>query len=184
MLNKNEPRHFFMAITLGLLVISPVVLVLIPSFIANSLYEKPNSWVVVVPAKVYLLYGIGIIFLIIATSLLWTLSVNRISKWLAALCILISIFFIADGAGRYVGVASDGILFKQGMSEANQHYTWDKIERVVYRQYPHDGGFPKFDFYFKDGEKITLPENRHMRIFHNTLLKTLQKEGIFFERRE
>lgn len=184
MLNKNEPRHYFMAISIGLLVISPVVLLLVPSFVANSLYQKPNTWVVVAPAKVYLLYGPGLLFLIIATFLLWILSVNKMSKWLAALCILISILFMVDGAGHYVGVASDGISFKQGMREANQHYTWDKIERVVYRQYPHDGGFPKFDFYFKDGEKVTVPENYRMRMFHNTLLKTFQKEKIFFERHE
>ncbi|MDW0117709.1 hypothetical protein QTL97_12235 [Sporosarcina thermotolerans] len=183
-MNQNETRHIFMAISLGILVISPVFLLLVPSFIANSLYQEPNTWVVVVPAKVYLLYGLGVLFLFMATLLLWVLSVSKKSKWLAAICILISILFMADGAGRYVGVATDGISFKRGMAEANQHYTWSEIEWVGYRQVPHDGGFPKFDFYFKDEEMITLPENRHMRIFHNTLFKKLQQEEIEFVRYE
>ncbi|WHT49200.1 hypothetical protein QNH10_06140 [Sporosarcina thermotolerans] len=114
MLNQNETRHIFMAISLGILVISPVFLLLVPSFIANSLYQEPNTWVVVVPAKVYLLYGLGVLFLFMATLLLWVLSVSKKSKWLAAICILISILFMADGAGRYVGVATDGISFKRG----------------------------------------------------------------------
>ncbi|MDN4608470.1 hypothetical protein [Sporosarcina highlanderae] len=178
MLSRNEPRHIFMAISFGILVVSPVFLLLLPSFIANSLYQEPSTWVIVVPSKVYLLYGVGVLFLIIATSLLWILSVNKKSKWLAAICILISILFVAEGSGHYVRVSTEGISFKRGVVEANQHYAWDKIEQVVFRQIPQEGGFPKFDFYFRDGEMVTLPQNRHMHLFHNTLVKTLQREGI------
>lgn len=183
MLNENEPRHIFMASSFGILVISPLLLLLLPSFIANALYQVSNTWVVVVPATVYVLYGLGMLFLFIATFLLWILSVNKKSKWLAAICVLISFLLMADGSGRYVGVSTDGISFKRGVAEAGQHYAWSKIQQVVYRENPQGGGFPKFDFYFNDGDMVTLPENRNVRIFHNSIIKTLWSEEIELERK-
>ncbi|MCG7344881.1 hypothetical protein MHZ92_12105 [Sporosarcina sp. ACRSL] len=183
MLDKNEPRHIFMAFSFGIIVISPVFLVLLPSFIANNLYQVTNTWVVVVPAKVYVLYGLGMLFLFMATFFLWIMSVNKTSKWLAAICVLLSISLMADGSARYIGVSTDGISFKRGVAETGQHYAWSNIQHVVYRENPQGGGFPKFDFYFKDGDMVTLPENRNVRVFHNMIRKTLQNEEIEVKRK-
>ncbi|MGG0668681.1 hypothetical protein [Sporosarcina koreensis] len=182
MLDKIGSRQIFMAITIGIFVCSPIFVLIVPLFIANALYQESNTWAVVVPAKAFMSFGLGALFLITATFLLWIMSVNKKSKWLAAICVLLSILLMVDGSGRYVGVSTDGISFKRGLAGANQHYEWSNIQQVVYREFPEEGGFPKFDFYFKDGEMVTLPENRDMRIFTNTLTKVLQKEEIEFKR--
>jgi hypothetical protein len=143
---------------------------------------ETNS-VVIVPAKVFMFYGFGVLFPITAAFLLWIMSENKKSKWLATISVLISILLMADGSGHYVGVTTDGISFKRGIAKANQHYTWSNIQHVVYREFPEEGGFSKFDFYFKDGEMVTLPENWQMRIFTNSLTKVLRREEIELTRK-
>lgn len=183
MLDQNEPRHVMMAITFGVFLLSPVFLLTAPIFIAISMHGVPDSWVVLAPAKSYLFYGIGLLFLFIACFILFLLRLNKTSKWISAVCVLVFILFMAEGTQHYVGVATDDVSFKRGMFASEQRYPWSEVEVVTYREFPKEGGFPKFDFHFTDGDVMTLPETEHVRRLHNAIREKLTKNDIEYQRR-
>ncbi|MBB4826635.1 small-conductance mechanosensitive channel [Sporosarcina luteola] len=183
MLNQNEPRHVMMAISIGVLLLTPVFLLAVPMFIAKSLHELPTSWVVLAPAKGFLFYGIGLLFLFIAFFILFLLRLNKTAKWISAFSFLLCTLFIAEGTQRYIGVASDYLSFKRGLFASEQRYPWSEVELVTYREFPEEGGFSKFDFHFTDGEIMILPENGQVRYLHNSIRKKLTKEDIDFQRK-
>ena len=178
-----EARHIFMAFGLGILALSPYLLVMLPLPLASTLYESPVTWVVSVPKNIYLFYGVGLFLLIFAFFLLFLLSLNKASKMISGVCLFFSVLFIAHGTQQYTAVTSEGISFKQTIWEGTQSYSWDEIEKVVYRENRMSGNFPMFEFHFVDGNMRNLQENRSVQPWYRMIKDKLDSLDTKFERR-
>lgn len=180
-MNNYEPRHTFMAVALVILLLSPLLILLLPSFVANSLHHTVGNWYVFVTGASYIGYSIGFLFLFLSALIIFLLNRSKISLGISAICILLSgvSFFIA--AQCYTSLADNSISYSEIFSKEKHTYSWDEIEKVVYNEVPRNEGFPKYEFYFKDGGKIILAENGVVESLKDFIRNRLSNEGIQIE---
>ncbi|WP_339252429.1 hypothetical protein NSQ43_01410 [Sporosarcina sp. FSL W8-0480] len=177
---NNRARHIFMVISIVILIMSPLLLLPLPTFIASSMHGL-LAWVVFVPGKAYLLYGFGFLFLFGSAFILFLLDLSKIAKISSIAALLISIAFYASAPQNYALFADDSIAFRESIWKDRQSYTWDELEIVNFDLSVID--FPKYEFRFKDGKEIALPENSHIRVFRSAIEGKLKEHRVEFVKR-
>jgi uncharacterized protein YacL len=178
-----EARHIFMAIAIGILALSPFLLVMLPLPLANMKYKTSMTWVVTVPQITYLFYGIGLFLLFLSFFTLFLLSLSKISKLISCASLIVSILFIAHGSQQFTALSGEAILFKETVWEGTQSYTWDEIEKVNYFENRMSGDFPIFEFYFTDGNMLRLQENRFVQPWYRPITEKLESHEVEFNRK-
>lgn len=148
-----------MVIAIGILLLSPIFIMVLPLFVANTLYFTAGNWYVLVSGAIYIVYSIGFLFLILSAMILSLLDSSKVSIYISIACLILSGFFFLIASKNYISLGDDSISYREMFSKENHSYSWDEIERVVYYEVPRGGGFPQYEFYFDDGEKFVLAEN-------------------------
>ena len=158
-----ETRHVFLAISIVVLLISPILLLIIPANVADTLYFSPDNWGVIVPGKGYVLYIVAFLFVLLASAILFVLDIKKTS-------IIISTFFLlASGVSfyfastTYIALSDDSISYRTLFSKELHIYHWDEIEKVFYYDRLPGDGSANFEFFFIDGNSLTLTENGHVK---------------------
>ncbi|MCZ2259574.1 hypothetical protein [Sporosarcina sp. G11-34] len=169
MLQNDENRHVFMAIAIVILVTSPVFILLFPPFIANTLYHTGADWHILVPGVAYLFYGIAFLFLALTPGIIFILDMTKKSIVLGVIFLLLSgiSFFIASVP--YISLTNDGISYRTIFSTEKHTHLWDDIDKANYYEVPSEEGFSKYEFFFKDGTSIELPENGHISLLRGQI---------------
>lgn len=158
-----ETRHVFMAIAIVILLISPILLLIIPENVADTLYFSPDNWGVIVPGNGYVLYIVAFLFLLLASAILFLLDIKKLS------IIMSLVFLLASGASFYFASATyttlsdNSISYRTLFSQEKHTYHWDEIEKAVYYDRLPRDGFPTYEFFFIDGNSMTLTENGHVK---------------------
>ncbi|SET16915.1 hypothetical protein SAMN05216389_106142 [Oceanobacillus limi] len=176
-----ETRHLFMAVAIAILFLSPVLLLLLPSFVANSLHNTDGSWFVFVPGGSYAVYGVGALFLIFAALLPFLLRIKKSSLLLAFICAILSVICFHIASQAYTSISDQSISYRYLFTSEEHQYSWDEIDRVVYNRIPKEEGFSDYEFYFSDGAKLQLKENGQLAELKSTIYKRLRKEEIRVE---
>ena len=158
-----ETRHVFLAIAIVILLISPILLLIIPANVADTLYFSPDNWGVIVPGSGYVLYIVAFLFLLLASAILFLLDIKKLS------IILSIVFLLASGASfyfasaTYITLSDESISYRTLFSKEKHTYNWNEIEKAFYYDRLPGDGFPKYEFFFLDGNNMTLSENGHVR---------------------
>jgi hypothetical protein len=177
MVPNYEKRHFFMAIGIGILLISPILLLLIPSFIVNSLYLEPGTWVVIAPSNSYWLYGIGCFLLCLACFIIYLANVRKISIFIGMILIIVGVIFLLLGAKPFIAVSDEGISIRKDTNEVI-FYSWTEIDHINYYDIPRSEGFDTYEFHFQDGNSIQLAENGLLSSYRLHFFNIFQEENL------
>lgn len=179
MVRGYETRPLFMAV--ALLLLSPVFILLVPLFIANTLSHTLESWYVFVSGMNYLVYDLGSLFLVLAVFTLFILAGRKFSIVVSLSFLILSgvSFYIA--AQSYTSLADNSIAYREIFSKEQHAYAWSEIERVAYTQAPNADTFAEYEFYFNDGNKMTLIENGIVRGLRDGIRNRLRQENVQIE---
>ncbi|WOV87357.1 hypothetical protein QWT69_16135 [Sporosarcina oncorhynchi] len=181
-LHQLDASHTFLSIGMGSIGLFPILLAIIPTLVAKTLHETRTTLLVQVPKEAYFLYGIGLVLLTITSFLLYFLKINKKAKMISAAIGLLVLLCFVDASQRYVRVATDSVAFKSSMLSKEYVYTWEEVEKVVFRELPKEGGFAKFDFHFNDGNIMILANDNYMMRYRKLLEKKFSDDGIEYKR--
>ncbi|MUK88021.1 hypothetical protein GMD78_06360 [Ornithinibacillus sp. L9] len=153
-----EAKHMFMAAAIGILFLSPILLLLIPSFVANSIHHT-DSWFVIVPGKSYAVYALGFLFLFLAALIPFLLDVRKKSILISVIFFLLSSTSFVIASQAYTSLSDQSISYNYLLSNEPYTYSWDEIDQIVYYEIPREEGFSIYEFHFYDGNRIEITEN-------------------------
>ena len=184
---KNyEPRHIVLAIAISLFVLSPIVLLVLPTAVIGVSYHSPSQLVLYATSGSYLVYGAGLLFFCLSVLFIFLLWGRKFVIIVSLICLILSgsSFYIA--AQHYIAMGTEGLKLLTAFSSVEHIYRWDEIETAVYYQDESEEVASTYEFTFHDGESIDLPENAHLheyKIFINNFLKDagIELEERFYE---
>lgn len=162
MFKNYEARHIFMAIAIVILVVSPVLLLLAPAFVANTLYHTAEDWHIFVPGVAYLFYGIGFLFLVLSPAIIFILNIGKKSLIFGLFFLLLSGISFYIASGPHTSLTNNSISYQLLFSTEKHSYSWDEVEKAIYYEIPSDEGFSKYEFFFSDGTSMELSENGYI----------------------
>lgn len=174
MLRNDENRHVFMAIAIVILVTSPVFILLFPPFIANTLYHTGADWHIHVPGVAYILYGIAFLFLALLPGIISILDMTKKSIVFGMIFLLLSGISFYFASGPYISLTNDAISYRTIFSSEKHTHLWEDIGKANYYVVPSDEGFSKYEFFFKDGTSIELPDNGHISLLREQIRGKVQ----------
>ena len=181
---KNyEPRHIVLAIAISLFVLSPIVLLVLPTAVIGVLYHSPSQLVLYATSGSYLVYGAGLLFFCLSVLIIFLLWGRKLVMIVSLICLVLSgsSFYIA--AQHYIAMGTDGLAYQLLFSSEEHIYRWDEIETAVYYQDESEQIASTYAFTFHDGESIDLPENAHLAEYKFFINNFLEEAGIELEER-
>jgi len=170
MINQYEGRNVFIAITVVLVILSPIFLFVAPTVIAKLLHSDVNSWFVLVWKENYWLYGTGL-FLLIMASLVISIFYHykKVAIIVALHFFLAGLFVLFLGTLPYLEVNARTITI-QNINAEKKVYNWEDIAEIKYTS----NGYRKSGHYeiaFKDGKDISFSENGYVYIYSSQIRK-------------
>jgi ABC-type transport system involved in multi-copper enzyme maturation permease subunit len=181
MIKDYETRHIFMAIAICIAVISPVLILVLPTFIANTLYHTPDNWYVLIAGKTYGVYSIGFLFLTLSPLALFLLAGRKFSVLISIAFLVLSALTFYVASLNYTSLATNSISYREMFTTENHTYSWSEIDRVVFHRMHEDEGFSEYEFYFNDGNEMTLVENSIVSGLRDSIVNRLNAEDIAIE---
>ncbi len=152
-----------MAIAIVVLLISPILLLITPSIVADSLYYSPDNWDVIVPGEGYVLYVIAFLLLVLSPAILFFLDINKTSIIFSIILILASGFSFYFASATFTALSNDSISYRTLFATEKHIYNWDEIEKAVYYDRLPGDGFSNYEFIFNDGNSMKLTETGHVK---------------------
>ncbi|QUW20549.1 hypothetical protein JSQ81_11835 [Sporosarcina sp. Marseille-Q4063] len=181
MIKDYEPRHIFMAIAICIAVVSPVFILVLPTFIANTLYRTPDNWYIFVAGKTYGVYSIGFLFLTLSPFVLFLLAGRKFSVLISLVCLVLSGLTFYVASLNYTSLSTNSISYREMLTTENHTYSWSEIDRAVFHQAKEDEEFSQYEIHFNDGNQLTLVENGTVRGLRDSIVNRLNAEGITIE---
>ncbi|GEM_PF-6081776 len=171
-----------MVIGVALLILSPVLVFLLPNFIANSLYFRAGAWFVFVSKGVYAVYAAAFVLLIAACFLLFAMSLQKKSLLIGSGLVLVSVFCFYLGGLHYTKLTDQGIDYRPILSFTTHHYEWGDTEAAIFRSVPSKDGDSTFTFTFTDKTELKMTVNRLFFKFMQPIENRLSYEGVEVEK--
>lgn len=176
--NEIESRHIFLTFGIGVIVIAPIILIFIPTVIANSLYGGDSVWIVQLPDGTYWVYGLACLLVALSPFLISIMDVSKKSVLLSILVLLASIPMFLFAAQPYEAIGNDGISYQKPFSFTEQHYSWDEVDTVVRHMGNNDEQYYGYEITFKDGTVFMIDDNKNLTAFRRMMNNTLQLNKI------
>lgn len=176
-----ETRHIFMAIAIVILLISPILLLIAPSLVANTLYHSADNWHVFVPGMGYVLYGVGFFLLVLSPAIIFLLDIRKKSIVYSFIIVLLSGLSFYFASSLYISFSNDSISYGTLFPNEQNTYLWDEVERAVYYGIPPEEGFSKYEFFFNDGKDMKLTENGYVKTMRDGIFSKVNVEIIWVE---
>lgn len=181
-LNQLDSSHTFLAMGMGSFALFPILLIVTPMMVAKTLHETPSTILLQIPQSAYVTYGIGLLLLTITCFLLSFLRVSKKAKQIGAVIVLLAVFCFVDASQRFARLGWDTLAFKKSIWSETYEYTWDDIDKVVFREVPIKDDTAKFDFHFQDGNRMTLSNNEEMKAWRKKIEQKFEDDGIEYKR--
>lgn len=157
---RYSTNHIFMAIGACIFLTSPIFLLVIPLIVVSTIYYDRNAWVTYVPSVNYLIFGIGLFFLILACVLIWLLDVKKLTISLGIICVFLSGYMFYGASLSYVTITDEEIVYRKPFSQEKHLYEWDELDKLLYyEKLPEDDGLSYYEFYFKDKKMLSIKQN-------------------------
>lgn len=181
LIKDYEARHLFLAAAIVLLVLSPVVLLVLPTGVIGALYDSKSQLVLYAMSKSYLVYAAGLFFFFLSVFVIFLLWGKKSVVLVSLTCLVLSGFSFYFAAQHYVSIGSDKLSYRMLFSSKEHNYPWKEIERAIYYEDEYEKVTPTYEFIFDDGNSITLPENAHLEEFKYIISNLLKNEGTELE---
>ena len=181
MIKDYETRHIFMAIAICIAVVSPVIIFVLPTFVANTLYHTPDNWYIFVAGKTYGVYSIGFLFLTLSPFALFLLAGRKFSVLISIAFLVLSGLTFYVASLNYTSLSANSISYREMFTTENHSYSWSEIDRVIFNRAYEDEEFSKYEFHFNDGNELTLVENGVVRGLRDSIVNRLNAEDITIE---
>ncbi len=157
-----ENRHVFLAITICMVLLSPLVILMVPVFVAQTFFYERGYWLINAPSVNYILYAIGLALLIIACVILWLKDINKFSI-VSAISLSVACFVLLFGASlSYEKITSSAVTLSGPFSSNEKIYSWEEVEKVDYFLHKEHAEGRYFIFYFSDGATWTLEQSGYV----------------------
>ncbi|WP_172370353.1 hypothetical protein [Sporosarcina jiandibaonis] len=181
MFKDYETKHIFMAIAICIAVISPVIILVLPTFVANTLYHTPDNWYIFVAGKTYGVYSIGFLFLTLSPLALFLLAERKFPVLVSIAFLLLSGLTFYVASLNYTSLSTDSISYREMFTTEKHTYSWNEIDRVIFNRVHSDEGFSEYEFHFNDGNELILVENGIVSRLRNSIVNRLNAEDITIE---
>jgi len=179
---KNyETRHLFLATAIVMLVLSPVVLLVLPTGVIGALHYSTSQLVIYAMGKSYLVYAAGLFFLFLSVFVIFLLWGKKSVVLVSLACLVLSGFSFYFAAQHYISIGTDKLSYRMLFSSEEHNYSWNEIERAIYYGDEYEKVTPTYEFIFDDGNSITLPENGYLEEFKYIISNLLKQEGTELE---
>lgn len=173
------PRHIFMAIGISLLLFSPILWIVAPILVTETIYYERDSWLTYVYPRSFQLYALAIAFLVIAPVLLWLADVKKWVMGVAAVFILLSgVCFYGAGLG-YFQLREETVVYRLPFENERKTYAWSEVAEVTYHVRPPESEEPSwYTFTFTDGNQTEINETRLVSQAQGKLNSRVRSLGI------
>lgn len=178
MLREGKSREYFLAIAMGIIILSPMFTLLFPRAVADTLHYSSSHFVLYVTNGTYLLYFIGFFFFFASSLFIYFLGFSKSSTILAVSAILIGSLCFYIGSKHYIALGNDAISYKLLLSTKEYAYKWEDVEQVFYKPGASSNSWWQYEFVFHDGEELTVVENAHIQEVRNIIINRLKEENI------
>ena len=181
MIKDYETRHLFLAAAIVILVLSPVVLLVLPTGVIGALYHSKSQLVIYVMGKSYLVYAAGLFFFFLSVFVIFLLWGKKSVVLVSLTCLVLSGFSFYIAAQHYISIGSDKLSYRMLFSSEEHNYHWKEIERATYYKDEYEKVTPTYEFIFSDGNSITLPENNYLKEYRHFIRNLMKNEGTELE---
>lgn len=160
MSNRTEGRHVFMALSICLILFSPLVIFFEPIIVSETLYYKMGVWFILTPKVNFILCALAVLLLVIALTVIWLTNMKRISILIAIVCTVCSGALLYGASLSYISLSGESINFRQAFSQIDHNYLWTDVESIKYfDDTKNTDAVPFYEFSFHDGEDLTIIQN-------------------------
>lgn len=173
------PRHIFMAIGISLLLFSPILWIIAPILVTETIYYERDSWLTYVYPRSVQLYALAIALLVFAPVLLWLADVKKWVVGVAALLMVLSgVCFYGAGLG-YFQLREETIAYRLPFESELKTYEWAEVAEVTYHVRPADSQESSwYTFTFADGNQTEINETRLVSQAQGKLNSRVRSLGI------
>ncbi|WP_210597339.1 hypothetical protein [Bacillus suaedae] len=161
--------------------LSPVLLLLIPSFVANTIHHTSGSWHVIIPKEGYITYGVAFIFLCLAPFIVFIYDMKKKSIIIALILVFFSGVFFYLASFHFISIGGKSIMYREGYFKEEYHYSWDDVKKAEYYEVPRSDGFSTYNIFFEDGNTVSLKENGIVRNYRRAIYAKLSERNIAVE---
>ncbi|WP_062351918.1 hypothetical protein [Bacillus kwashiorkori] len=180
-MNRNyEPKHVFLALAICVLLSTPILLIIIPSTVANIIYTNEHVWHIFLPGDSYLVYGIGCLLIIIALFIIAIADIKKSSIITGIIGLVFAFTSFYFAAQAYKIFSDEGITYRTLFPYEQNSYKWNEVETITHYR-DMSGDESKYEFIFHDGIKLEIPENEYFRLIRNKVsnrMYSMDKEII------
>lgn len=178
-MRNYSSRHIFMAIGICLLLFSPILWIIAPVVVTETIYYERDSWLTYVYPQSFQLYAVAIGLLVIAPILLWLIDVKRWTIVLSiGLIILSGVSFYGASLG-YFQLRDETVAYRLPFENEVKTYEWMEIAEVTYHVRPPESNEPSwYTFTFIDGNQTEINETRFVSHVQGKLNSRVRTLGI------
>lgn len=172
-----------MAVTILVLFLSPILLLVLPTFVTNSVHMLEDTWFSNVFGISYLYYLLGFILLGMSSLIVFLLDISKLSLIFGTVLLIVSgvVFYLT--AQIHYTIGGNSITYRENLLTESKNYSWDELDTVTYTQIPASEGFSQYHFNFKDGNTLTFSDSGLIQDYRGLIDQKLRIESIPVERR-
>ncbi|MCU9614664.1 hypothetical protein OEV98_14060 [Caldibacillus lycopersici] len=165
MIREYDARHIFLTIGIICLLISPILLIFLPTSLANIFYQTDTVWLVFIPDGNYYVYGFGCVLIAFAFIVIAIINKKMWSISISILSFLCGVFVLYLASHAYETIGNDGISMREAFSMKEYHYGWEDIAQAKRHIGYNDDNYYGFEIIFNDGNKMMIDDdNQYSRI--------------------
>lgn len=171
-----ERRSIFLAIGIGVIVMTPFLLIFLPKYIAQYLYlyNDKNTLHLLLPDGTTTLYIIGLL-LLASTLILFGL---RKWKFVQIITLVLSIVFFILSTMPYISIGVDGITYRKPLNFEKHQYHWEEMVEVIRYDGFFGDGFNGYGITFQNGETLKISEGKDFNRARSFFLNAVRDHGI------
>ena len=178
----DEKRTLFLVVAVCIFVLSPVVLLTLPTAIMHILYHSQSQLVLYIMGGGYLVYAAGVFFLLLSVLFIFFLWGRKSSILVSLFFLLLSgcSFYLA--AQHYISIDADKLSYRMLFSFEEHTYHWEEFEKAFYYEDGSGKVAPTYEFILHDGESVILHENNYLKEYKRIISRLLRDKGIEYEK--
>ncbi|HWI47296.1 MAG TPA: hypothetical protein VNU45_03605, partial [Rummeliibacillus sp.] len=140
------------------LVFSPLVILLMPLILSETIYFDRDNWIIVTPNVNYILIAVSSLCILFILLLFYFFKINMYSLSIGSGLLIISLLLVYASAKSCIIISEQGIQ-TQGPITKKHTYDWKDIKRIDNQLEKSAGTRRHYIFYFHNGEKLTIMQN-------------------------
>lgn len=180
-MKRYEKKHIFMAIAIGFLLLTPVILLILPTTVVNTLYFSTSQLVVYATSKIYLVYGASLLFFSLAIFLIFLLWDKKVVFLASPLCFVLSGVLLFIASLHYISIGTDELSYRPLFTTEEHRYNWDEITSAI--SYEDEMEMPiKYELTFNNGEQLTLMGNAYVQEYRFYINALIEENGTELEK--